>query len=65
MRDVRDMAGGALTIRVNPDIADLLHGEENHIIVALEREVGRQIVVYPNHDFHLEEFDIFESVRTP
>ena len=64
MRDVRDMAGGALTIRVNPDIADLLHGEENHIIVALEREVGRQIVVYPNHDFHLEEFDIFESVRT-
>jgi ribonuclease G len=64
MRDIRDMTGRMLTIRVNPDIAELLHGEENHIIVALEREAGRQIVVYPNHDFHLEEFDIFESART-
>ena len=63
MRDVRDMTGTLLTIRVNPDIADLLHGEENHIIVALERVTGRQIVVYPNQDYHLEEFDIFESVR--
>ncbi|WP_373499981.1 ribonuclease E/G [Desulfococcus sp.] len=64
MRDARDMTGGTLTIRVNPDIADLLHGDENHIIVALERVTGRQIVVYPNQDFHLEEFDIFESVRS-
>ena len=63
MRDVRDMTGSMLTIRVNPDIADLLHGEENHVIVALERVTGRQIVVYPNHDFHLEEFDIFESTH--
>ena len=63
MRDVRDLTGITLTIRVNPDIADLLHGDENHIIVALERITGRQIVVYPNQDFHIEEFDIFETVR--
>jgi ribonuclease G len=48
---------------VNPDIAELLHGEENHIIIALERATGRQIVVYPNQDYHLEEFDIFETVQ--
>ncbi len=63
MRDIRDVAGRTLTIRVNPSIADLLHGEENHIIVALERITGRQIVVYPNQEFHMEEFDIFESVN--
>ncbi|GBC63805.1 ribonuclease E/G [Desulfonema ishimotonii] len=63
LRDARDMVGNRLTIRVNPDIAELLHGEENHIIVSLEQAIGRQIVVYPNAEFHFEEFDIFETVK--
>jgi len=63
LKNIQDMMGNRLTIRVNPDIAELLHGEENHIITSLERRSGKQIVVYPNADYHLEAFDIFESIK--
>ncbi|MFW5640529.1 MAG: Rne/Rng family ribonuclease, partial [Thermodesulfobacteriota bacterium] len=64
LRDNQDLSpGGRLTIRVNPEIAELLHDDQNHIILSLERAIGKQIVVYPNTEFHLEEFDIFETVR--
>lgn len=58
-----DMSGGRLTLRVNPEIAELLHGEENHLITALEQKIGCQIIVYPNADFHIEAFEIFESLK--
>jgi ribonuclease G len=54
------MNGIRLTLRVNPQIAELLHGEENHLIATLEKTIGKQIVIYPNTTYHLEEFDIFE-----
>ena len=54
------MNGMRLTLRVNPKIAELLHGEENHLISTLEKSIGKQIVIYPNTTYHLEEFDIFE-----
>jgi ribonuclease G len=38
----------------------LLHGEENNLIVALEKAIGKQIVIYPDAAYHLEEFDVFE-----
>ncbi|MGD9043198.1 MAG: Rne/Rng family ribonuclease [Desulfobacterales bacterium] len=60
LRQVQDMNGIRLTLRVNPQIAELLHGEENHLIAALEQTIGKQIVIYPNTTYHLEEFDIFE-----
>ena len=60
LREVQDMNGIRLTLRVNPQIAELLHGEENHLIAALEKTIGKQIVIYPNTTYHLEEFDIFE-----
>ena len=63
LREARDMMGVKLTLRVNPDIAELLHGEENDIIVLLERTIGKQIVIYPNSQFHIEEFDIFEVLK--
>lgn len=63
LREYRDMVGSRVTIRVNPKIAEMLHGEENHIITSLERTIGKQIVVYPNAEYHLEEFDIFESIH--
>ena len=58
-----DMMGVRLTLRVNPEIAELLHGEENYLIASLERKIGKQIVVYPNPDFHIEQFDIFETLK--
>ena len=63
LRESHDMTGERLTIRVNPEIAELLHGEENHIISSLEKTLLKQVVIYPNSDFHIEEFDIFETLK--
>ncbi|MFC1856955.1 ribonuclease E/G [Thermodesulfobacteriota bacterium] len=63
LREAQDMMGVKFTIQVNPQIAELLHGEENHIITSLERKIGKQIVIYPNKQFHLEEFNIFEILK--
>ena len=60
LRESQEMNGIRLTLRVNPQIAELLHGEENNLIAALEKAIGKQIVIYPNTTYHLEEFDIFE-----
>ncbi|MGD8990939.1 MAG: Rne/Rng family ribonuclease [Desulfobacterales bacterium] len=60
LRESQDMNGVRLTLRVNPQIAELLHDEENSLIAALEKTIGKQIVIYPNTTYHLEEFDIFE-----
>ena len=60
LRESQDMNGIRLTLRVNPQIAELLHGEENNLITVLEKAIGKQIVIYPNATYHMEEFDIFE-----
>ena len=57
----KEMTGTKITLRVNQKIAELLHGEENHIINSLENIIGKQIVIYPNSQFHMEEYDIFET----
>jgi len=60
LRDAQDMAGVKFTVRTNPEIAELLHGEENHIVVELEKNIGKQVIIYPDKTLHLEEFKIFE-----
>ena len=60
LRDAHDMDGTRLTLRVNPQIAELFLGQENLLIANLERNIGKQIVIYPNPEFHMEQFDIFE-----
>ena len=50
-----------LTLRVNPEIAELLLGEESIIITVLEEKLGKQIIIYPDSRFHLQEFDIIED----
>ncbi|MGD2268882.1 MAG: Rne/Rng family ribonuclease [Desulfobacterales bacterium] len=63
MREYSSIMGGGLTIEVNPEIAELLHGEENHLISRLEAKIEKQIEIYPKPSYHLEEFDIFESIK--
>ncbi|NNL76426.1 MAG: Rne/Rng family ribonuclease, partial [Desulfobacterales bacterium] len=60
LRDAHDMNGARLTLRVNPQIAELFLGEEDVLISNLERDIGKQIVIYPNPEFHMEQFDIIE-----
>ena len=59
-RDAYDMDGTRLTLRVNPQIAELFLGEKEVLISNLERDIGKQIVIYPTPEFHMEQFDIFE-----
>jgi ribonuclease G len=60
LREANDMDGTRLTLRVNPRIAELFLGEKEVLISNLERNIGKQIVIYPNPEFHMEQFDIFE-----
>lgn len=62
LKDYKGMEGAKITIQVNPQIAELLHGDENRLVLELERIIGKQIVIYPNPQFHLEQFDIFETL---
>ena len=55
--------GAGLTLKVNPQIAELLHGEENFIITSIEQALGKRITIYPERRFHLEEFDILETLK--
>ncbi|MGB5159380.1 Rne/Rng family ribonuclease [Desulfobacterium sp. N47] len=59
-RESLDMAGSKIALHVHPEIAELLHVEENHLIISLEKMIGRQIVIYPESEYHLQEFEIIE-----
>jgi ribonuclease G len=64
MREGKDSMGGRFALRVNPEIAELLHGEENYLVTSLEKTVGKHIVIYPDEKFHLEQYDIFEILKS-
>ena len=63
-REAMESQGARLTLRVNPNIAELMLGEENHAITALEHKTGKQIVIFPEPQFHMEEFDIMEMTHS-
>lgn len=56
------MIGVKITLRVNPEIAELLLGDENSLISSLEKKLGKQILIYPDTKYHMEEFEIFETL---
>jgi ribonuclease G len=58
-RSWRDVVGQRVAIRANPQIAEYLHREENHLITHLERALGKQVVIYPEPQFHIEQFEVF------
>ena len=60
LRLSRDVKGEKISLRVHPEIADLLLGEANDIIISLEKYLQRQVVIYPVSEFHIEEFNIIE-----
>jgi ribonuclease G len=63
LRDSVDIPGTRLTLMVNPEIAERLHGEENHIILSLEQALGKAIIIYPNLRYHMEEYEIVEQIK--
>ncbi len=62
MSEANDMMGNRFTVKVHPEIAQLLHGEEKHLITSLEKKIGNPIAVYPEPHYHIEEYHIFETL---
>ncbi|MEN8210325.1 MAG: Rne/Rng family ribonuclease [Thermodesulfobacteriota bacterium] len=57
-----DIMGNRFSIKVHPEIAQLLHGDEKHLISSLEKQFSMPIAVYPEPHYHIEEYHIFESL---
>jgi ribonuclease G len=64
-RKAVDMQGESFTIRCNPEIAALLHGEEAKILHIIEDFTDKPVVVYPVSTYLREQFDIIENLRKP
>ncbi len=62
LRHSSDMMGKGITLRVNPQVAERLHGAESHLITSLESRLNKQITIYPDKRFHLEQFDLLETL---
>src|SRR3989339_468668 len=60
--EAADMMGNRFTGKVHPEIAQLLHGREKHLISSLEKQFLKPIVIYPEPNYHIEEYHIFESL---
>ena len=61
LREVPNMIGAKLHLKVNPEIADMLRGEENNLMIDIERITQKRIVINPNAHLHIEEFDMIEE----
>jgi len=57
-----DMMGNRFTVKVHPEIAQLLHGSEKHLVSSLETQFSKPIAIYPEPHYHIEEYHIFESL---
>lgn len=60
--EAADIMGNRFTVNVHPEIAQLLHGSENHLIASLEKQFLKPITIYPESNYHIEEYHIFESM---
>lgn len=63
LRLSQDVAGDRISLRVHPEIADLLLGEASNIINMLEKRLERQVIIYPMEGYHLEEYNIIEIYK--
>jgi ribonuclease G len=49
---------GELLLRVHPDVARALQGEEREVLAELERELGAEILIQADPSLHHERFDV-------
>ena len=57
-RDSRKIGGSHVTIKVNPQIAELLLNEESFNIEQLEHKTGKRFTIIPVPDLHIKRYDI-------
>ena len=53
-----DLDGHGVLLRVNPEIADALQGDERGVLREVEQVVGRKVTVRPDAYLHHEQFDV-------
>ena len=50
--------GSAVTVRVNPRIADMLSKEEEFTVGQLEKDIRKRLIIAPAKDLHIEKYEI-------
>ncbi len=58
IREAGEVAGDRITVKVHPDVADLLMGEEHDIVELLEKNLAKEIVILADSRFHVEQYEI-------
>jgi ribonuclease G len=59
-REAGEMMAPNITLKVHPEIAELLLGEESSLIDSLESALNKKIIVRPDVHFHLEQYEMYE-----
>ena len=59
-RESVEMMAPYVTLKVHPEIAELLLGEESSLIDSLETGLNKKIVVRPDVHLHLEQYEMYE-----
>jgi ribonuclease G len=59
-REAPELMGHSVTLKVHPEVAELLLGEERGVVESLEKWLRKEVIVLPCPDFHLEQWEIFE-----
>jgi ribonuclease G len=59
-REAGEMMAPNITLKVHPEIAELLLGEESSLIDSLESALHKKIIVRPDVHFHLEQYEMYE-----
>jgi len=61
-REIRKIGGGSdmqkIVVGAHPSVASLLQEEERQGVEALERECSAKVIVMPDEQLHLEQYDL-------
>jgi len=57
-RSYQKHKGNTITLRVHPEISEMLHNEEFLTKSMVEKDIGKRIVIAPSRDLHIEKYEI-------
>ena len=60
LRQSGDMLAPYVTLKVHPEVAELLLGEESSLIDSVESAVNKKVIVQADPQFHLEQYEVYE-----
>jgi len=62
-REAPEMMGHSIALKVHPAVAELLLGEERGVVESLERWLNKEIITRPDPQFHLEQWEMYETYK--